>query len=57
MVAASLASFLRLLPCFAVRADELGSNDAGVRPMAMSLRHQWWALELVSMATMQAEGN
>ena len=56
IAAASLASFLPLAPWLRYGSTSCAEMIRGSRPSAASLRAQWCALELASMATMQPLG-
>jgi hypothetical protein len=57
MAAASVASFLPLLPSMRYGVTKLAAMSRASRPWARSLRAQWWALEHASIATRQPQLN
>ena len=57
IAAASLASFLPVKPRLRYGLTSCAEIMRASRPKPMSLRAQWWALELASMALRQPAGN
>jgi hypothetical protein len=57
IAAASLASFLPVAPWLRYGLTSWAEMMRASRPKPMSLRAQWCALELASMATMQPAGS
>ena len=53
IAAASVASFLPVAPSLRYGLTSWAEMIRASNPRAMSLRAQWWALELASMATTQ----
>lgn len=53
IAAASLASFLPVAPSLRYGLTSCAEMIRASNPNPMSLRAQWWALELASMATTQ----
>lgn len=57
MAAASVASFLPLLPSMRYGVTKWAAIKRASKPRPCSRRAQWWAPEQASMATMQPLGS